>query len=175
MSTGRMHLSMVSRAGPGGPGILRRAEASLKYRARAQAWRIFEAAKPAAQALNRAERRASIFVFGCQRSGTTHLEHLFRSDPRSTVYGEFSALSTAPDKTVWRPLPEVAAALGSSSGTYTVARSLLFSHRAKEALDAVSPSGAVWMFRDAESVVDSMVRKWGADFRAISERVETDR
>jgi hypothetical protein len=146
----------------------------MKSRAQSRAWRIFEAAKPAVQALRRDRHLATFFIFGCQRSGTTHLERLFRSDPRSTVYGEFSVLSIEPEKTFWRPMPDIARTLTSHAGTYAVARSLLFSHRAREALDAVSPSIGVWMFRDAESVVDSMIRKWGPAFRAISERVETD-
>lgn len=155
--------------------LLRRVEASARARARSRAWAIFEAAKPAVQAMRRQGPAAHVFIFGCQRSGTTHLERLFRSDPRSTVYGEFSALSVAPDRTAWRPLGEVAQALRSSRGAYTVARSLLGSDLARAALDSVSPSAAVWMFRDPDGVVASMIRKWGPDFRAISQRVETGR
>jgi hypothetical protein len=120
-------------------GFLKRVEASARARTRNHAWAIFEAAKPAVQAMRRHGPAAHVFIFGCQRSGTTHLERLFRSDPRSTVFGEFSALSVAPDRTVWRPLDEVAQALSASHGAYAVARSLLGSDLALAALDCVSP------------------------------------
>jgi len=99
---------------------------------------------------------------------------LFRADPRSGVHGEFSALSIRPDSTVWRPLPEIRAEVGRRRCGYTVSRSLLASDFAGDVLDAVPNSAAVWLYRDAPSVVRSMVNKWGGDFRAISERVETD-
>jgi hypothetical protein len=115
-----------------------------------------------------------IFIFGCQRSGTTHVERLFRADPRSRVFGEFSALSITPKHTVWQPPSAMREILAAQPGEYWVIRSLLASHRIIIALDAWPSAAALWIFRDANSVVDSMIRKWGGNFRAISERVETD-
>ncbi|MEL6645005.1 MAG: sulfotransferase [Pseudomonadota bacterium] len=114
-----------------------------------------------------------MLVVGCQRSGTTHLERLFRADPRSHVFSEFSALSIAPDKTVWRPLDDVVDMLEGCGGRYSVARSLLSSHNTARILDALPGSVAVWMYREADPVVRSMLRKWPGDFQSISERVES--
>ncbi len=143
-------------------------------RSRTRLWKSYEGAKRISKAALHRTPSSHFFIFGCQRSGTTHLEKLFRADPRSAVFSEFSLLSIAPNKTVWRPLPEVATLLKMQSGAYTVARSLLFSHRAKEAVDNVSLSSAIWIFRSAEDVVDSMVRKWGPDFKDVSEPVESN-
>jgi len=158
-----------------GAALLKRVAASLASRTEAAAWRAFEASKPAFNVVSgRQAPAAHLFVFGCQRSGTTHLERLFRADPRSAVHGEFSGLSIRPDSTVWRPMFEIRAELGRQRCGYTVSRSLLASDFVAEVLDAVPNSAAVWLYRDAPSVVRSMVNKWGRDFRAISERVETD-
>jgi hypothetical protein len=135
-------------------------------------WNRFERLKPVALGLTGARPSGHVFVFGCQRSGTTHVERLFRADPRSAVFGEFSALSVDAGGTAWRPLGDIGRDLKRQRATYTVARSLLASHRAVEILDAVTPSVGLFMFRDVDGVVDSMVRKWGSGFRALSERVE---
>ncbi|MEO1542626.1 MAG: hypothetical protein AAFR75_01180 [Pseudomonadota bacterium] len=101
------------------------------------------------------------------------MERLFRADPRSCVFSEFSALSVAPDKTAWQPLDDVVSILQSSGGGYSVARSLFSSHRSAEILDALPGSIGVWVYRDAGPVVRSMLRKWDGDFRAVSQRVES--
>lgn len=154
--------------------LLGRIEKSLRYRAAKASWKAFEAAKPLYQTVTASRPQAHLFIVGCQRSGTTHLERLFRADPRATVFGEFSDLSIEPGKTVWRSLDEIRADLATCRGSYTVARSLLVSDRIDTALDAVPGSRAIWVWRDMRPVVASMIRKWGADFRAVSERVETD-
>lgn len=146
---------------------------SLAARGRTLMWNRFERSKPVVLGLAGARPVGHVFVFGCQRSGTTHVERLFRADPRSAVFGEFSALSVDDDRTAWRALHEVARDLKCQRATYTVARSLLASHRAVEILDAVTPSVGLFLFRDVDGVVNSMVRKWGDGFRALSERVET--
>lgn len=115
--------------------------------------------------------RSFIFIFGCQRSGTNNLEKLFRADPRSAVFGQFSSLSIDAGKTVLSPLPELTSNV---AGRIVVARFVLASHRSPEIINAVPGSRAVWMFLDYQPVVALMVRKWSGDFEAISRRVETD-
>lgn len=156
------------------PLTVARIRNSLEHRISAQSFQLFENGKRVLHGLTRTKPRAALFIFGCQRSGTTHLERLFRADPRSVVFGEFSDLSIARDKTVWPPPPELRARLKAARGRFAVARSLLASHRAAEILDAVEGARAVWMFRHADEVVASMMRKWGGDFEAVSRRVETD-
>jgi len=151
------------------PARIRR---SLAARGRTVLWNRYERLKPFALGLTGARPAGHVFVFGCQRSGTTHVERLFRADPRSAVFGEFSALSVDTGGTAWRPLVDIGRELKRQRAAYTVARSLLASHRAVEILDGVTPSVGLFMFRDVQGVVDSMVRKWGSGFRALSERVE---
>lgn len=151
-----------------------RIRASLEYRVASRSFRMFEGGKRVLHSVVRSHPEATLFIFGCQRSGTTHLERLLRADPRSVVFGEFSTLSIDPEKTVWLPLPELRHRLETAGGDYAVARSLLASHRAAETLDAVPGSRAVWMFRRADEVVSSMLRKWKGGFEEISRRVESD-
>jgi len=76
-----------------------------------------------------------IFIFGCQRSGTTLLERIFRHDFNSAVFGEFSDLNIDIDRTVWKPFPEVQRHFKMCRASYVVARSLYESGRASEILD----------------------------------------
>jgi hypothetical protein len=151
-----------------------RIKASAEYRIASRSFTFFEKAKRGMHGIIGSQPKSALFIFGAQRSGTTHLERLFRADPRSVVHGEFSALSIQPDKTVWPPLAQLRKQLETSSGKYVVARSLLASHRASEILDAFPTGRAVWMFRPAEEVVNSMLHKWGGKFEEISRGVETD-
>ena len=153
---------------------LPRLSSYVRDRVSSVSFRAFEGAKRRVHSLTAVHPQGTVFIFGCQRSGTTHLERLFRSDPRSVVFGEFSALSIDASKTVWRPLDELRHHIETSDGVYAVVRSLLASHRAKEALDAMPNSVAVWVYRDPQEVVSSMMRKWSAGFEEISRRVETD-
>lgn len=153
---------------------LARVRASIRYRVSSRAFDIFESSKRVLHNLTGHHPSRTLFIFGAQRSGTTHLERLFRADPRTVVFGEFSSLSIEPSKTVWASPGELRQRLETSQGSIAVARSLLASHRAAEILDAIPGSRAVWMYRRADEVVASMIRKWQGDFEAISRKVETD-
>lgn len=118
--------------------------------------------------------RSVIFVFGCQRSGTTFLERLFRDDNDSVVFGEFSELSISPDKTVLRNNASIAYLVMRSNATYAIIRNLFESDRSAELLGIFPQAHAVWVFRRVEEVVASMVVKWGDDFFDISRRVESN-
>ncbi|WP_138466104.1 sulfotransferase [Poseidonocella sp. HB161398] len=166
-------MSMDIATAPGKRLTFARVKASLTYRASARAFDAFEGGKRTLHRLAGSHPSRTLFIFGAQRSGTTHLERLFRADPRTVVFGEFSPLSIDPSKTVWTPLPELRRRLDAAKGSYAVARSLLASHRAIEILDAVPGSRAVWVFRRADEVVASMLRKWPGNFEQISRRVET--
>lgn len=147
---------------------------SLSSRLETRRWKSHEARKEKHLREFRETPAGPIFIFGCQRSGTTHVERLFRADPRSRVFGEFSALSVTPDHTVWQGRAAMQHILAEQPGAYWVIRSLLASHSIVDILNDWPESTAIWIFRDANSVVDSMIRKWQGDFRIVSERVETD-
>lgn len=150
-----------------------RIRASIASRIETRRWKAHEASKQRQLSWFSGVPVGPIFIFGCQRSGTTHLEKLFRSDPRSRVFGEFSQLSVTPEHTVWQEEDAMRKILEQNPGAYWVVRSLLASHDILDVLQAWPDSTAIWLFRDANSVADSMIRKWGGDFREISERVET--
>lgn len=116
-----------------------------------------------------------IFIFGCQRSGTTLLERIFRHDFNSAVFGEFSDLSIDIDRTVWKPLPEVQRQFNTCRASYVVARPLYESTQANEILNFFPHAVAAWIYRDYRAVVDSMKRKWEDNFFEISRRVESNR
>ena len=150
-----------------------RARRSISGRYASYRWRVFEGLKPVFRSRFGAPARSTVFIFGCQRSGTTHMERLFRADPRSVVHGEFSDLSVTPDSTLWMPFDQMRTRIDHDAARYVVIRSLLASHRAVETLEHWPDAAAFWVFRDANSVVDSMIRKWGGNFFEISKRVES--
>lgn len=115
-----------------------------------------------------------IWIVGCQRSGTTLLERIFRQDLNSEVFGEFSPLTIGPDKTALKPFAEVQNMLAGCNARYGVIRPLFESDRIDEIMDFFQPSVAVWMFREPLYVVNSMLNKWGDQFFNISRCVESD-
>lgn len=147
---------------------------SLSYRFRAKCWLFYEAIKPLWMYLSYGIPQKQVFIFGCQRSGTTHLEKLFRADCRSIVYGEFSELSEHKGSTRWRELHAIKKIFSEKHARYVVARSLLASSCTLEVLEHFTEARVIWMFREPTSVVDSMIRKWGDGFKEVSEKVEVD-
>ncbi|PQB04235.1 sulfotransferase [Aureitalea marina] len=117
---------------------------------------------------------AVIWIFGCQRSGTTFLENIFRHDLNSSVFGEFSPLTIGERKTVLKGRAEVTTLVSDQNAKYVVIRPLFESDRAIELMNFFPNSIGVWMFREGSFVVDSMMRKWKDQFFAISRRVESD-
>lgn len=117
---------------------------------------------------------AIIWIFGCQRSGTTFLENIFRHDLDSVVFGEFSELTIAGRKTVLSSPNKLVNIVSNQNAKYAVIRPLFESDKAIELMNLFPNSIGVWMFRDCPSVVDSMKRKWDKDFFNISKLVESD-
>jgi hypothetical protein len=118
--------------------------------------------------------KAVIWIFGCQRSGTTFLENIFRHDLSSSVFGEFSELTIAGRRTVLREGGDIVQIVSNQNARYVVIRPLFESDRALELMNMFDHSVGVWMYREGPSVVDSMIRKWQGDFFSISKKVESD-
>lgn len=114
-----------------------------------------------------------IWIFGCQRSGTTFLENTFRHDLDSAVFGEFSQLTIHPAKSILSDLNNVREIVQSQNAKYAVIRPLFESDRVIDLLNLFPNSVGVWLFRDCPHVVDSMIRKWGDRFFEISKRNES--
>lgn len=147
---------------------------SVFQRIMSRRWKRYEQLKAGRLAGYGESPKGPIFILGCQRSGTTYAERLFRADPRSRVFGEFSELTILPTHSVWRDPSSMRQVLSAHRGEYQVIRSLLASHRVCDLLEDWPRSVVLWMFRDANSVVASMMHKWQGDFREVSEKVETD-
>lgn len=120
------------------------------------------------------EPQAVIWIFGCQRSGTTFLENIFRHDLDSVVFGEFSELAIAKDRTVLKQNDQLKNIVLSNNAKYAVIRPLFESDRIEELLNIHPNSIGIWMYRDFEAVVDSMLRKWDDQFFLISKKNETN-
>jgi hypothetical protein len=115
-----------------------------------------------------------LLILGCQRSGTTLLERIFRTDLDAVVFGEYCELTIASDRTVWQPLDRVKAKIEGCNAKYSVAKPLFESDRACELLEFFPTALVLWVFREPPLVVNSMKNKWGNDFFEISRRVESD-
>ncbi|MBH07771.1 MAG: hypothetical protein CMP71_01550 [Flavobacteriales bacterium] len=115
-----------------------------------------------------------IWIFGCQRSGTTFLQKIFEKDLNSKVHGEFSILTIGENKTMLKDKLEIKKIIENQNGKYIVIRSLFESDNAIELLDIFSNSIGVWVFRKSEEVVNSMIEKWNSKFFDISKKVESD-
>jgi hypothetical protein len=118
--------------------------------------------------------KAVIWIFGCQRSGTTFLENIFRHDLDSIVFGEFSELTIDGRKTVLTSTDKLVSIVSNKNAKYAVIRPLFESDRAIELMNLFPNSIGIWMFRDCLSVINSMKRKWDEDFFNISKLVESD-
>ncbi|MEM9341983.1 MAG: hypothetical protein AAGA87_02960 [Pseudomonadota bacterium] len=153
---------------------LQRIHSSIASRVATRSFRVFEQSKRCFNEVVGVHPSAGLLILGCQRSGTTHLERLFRADMRSVIFSEFSDLSFDPGSVVWVDLSDVQRRLARAPGRYVVVRSLFASHRAVEILDSLRSLRVIWMIRPAAEVVASMISKWGDRFEAISRRVETD-
>lgn len=121
------------------------------------------------------EKRVTVFILGCQRSGTTMLMDSFDRDPQARIFGEFSRLNGFNPglRRLWpqntkrfdirmRPVAEVARVIAGVRYPLVVSKPLVESQHAVALLEAVPSSSAVWVFRDYRDVAASNVRKFGA-------------
>lgn len=107
---------------------------------------------------------AIVFIVGCQRSGTTMLNDVFKHDLRSKVYGEVSELTNADPIRQLRlnPWDDVLSTIAKSPAPISVVKPLVESQNTSELLSFFPNSCAVWMVRHYRPVAASCVSKWGA-------------
>jgi hypothetical protein len=112
-----------------------------------------------------ASRRRSLLIFGCQRSGTTMLQHSLLDHSRQVlVLGESDPRFVQPedpDRLRWKSPAEVSVALGKLPFELVVTKPIVESHRAAELLDSLPNSRAIWMFRHYHAVAASNLAKFG--------------
>lgn len=104
--------------------------------------------------------RSLLFIFGCQRSGTTMLTGLFREDPAAIVYGERGLAK--PGELRLRPFDEIKSIIDSEKALVQVCKPLVESQHAQRILEFFPDARAIWMVRDYRDVVRSAIRKFSA-------------
>jgi len=101
----------------------------------------------------------TVFVLGCQRSGTDMLMSVLDAAPDTWTYGE-DAPAAFRDFQL-RPLEVIDGLVRRNRGEIVAFKSICDSHRADELLDRYPRSRVVWIYRDYRDVANSAVRKWG--------------
>lgn len=132
--------------------------------------RIRQLYKPWYQRLRYSQNEKKIiFIFGCMRSGTTLLSHIFDAMPFTDVYGEYSALSAQdPYRLRWTSLDDAQAILSESPAPLIVCKPLVESQHASALLDYFPNSSAIWLYRHYEDVAASNIVKFGEMEGAIN-------
>lgn len=112
-----------------------------------------------------------LFIFGCQRSGTSVTLRSLGKLPEAMSYPEINSdLSTKDTSELPRhtirldPLQDVKSVLERNPSRLIVVKPLVESQRAKEILEYFPQSKALWIYRDYADAVHSMAEKWGRDF-----------
>jgi Sulfotransferase domain len=136
------------------PLVLRRGRAALKRMART--------AIPAP-----VEKRRTLVVVGCQRSGTTMLQQsLLDRSWRVIILEEHDrrlVRADDPDRILWRPLHEVSNRMAQLPFELIVTKPLVESHRTIEILDSLPKAKAIWMLRHYLAVAKSDVARFGPE------------
>jgi hypothetical protein len=102
---------------------------------------------------------AVLFIFGCQRSGTTLLSRIFEGDSLVCSFAEHSrALSRHDHLLRTRSLDDLEEVFSSCRGYLTVSKPLVESQRAVDFLDHFDDAKAIWSYRHYRDVVRSFVR-----------------
>lgn len=127
--------------------------------------------------IHKADSQQILFIFGCQRSGTSLMNRIFTRDFRVSVYREASGLSLPDDPTGLRlkPYDELKEDFSRNKAPYLVLKPLVESQNALDMLDYFSNAKGLWMYRDYKDVVQSGLRRFNAgvglrDLRHIIDR-----
>jgi hypothetical protein len=110
------------------------------------------------------ERKSILFIFGCQRSGTTLLAEIFERDFDNTVvYHEFSVLSSLDKQYKIRLNPPhvVKKEVDGIRASIVVLKPLVESQNALRLLNYFENSKAVWVYRHYRDVALSNLTQWG--------------
>ncbi len=100
-----------------------------------------------------------LFIFGCQRSGTTLLSRIFEGDALVYSFAEHSKMLSRSDHQYrTRSLDELAESFSTCKGRMIVAKPLVESQRALSFLDHFHDAKAIWSYRHYKDVVRSFVK-----------------
>lgn len=111
-------------------------------------------------------KKSLIFVFGCQRSGTSATIHGLKELQNFKIFDETNDLihKKSNDRNYIRlkPFNELKAIFESQNENVIVVKPLVESQNALNILDYFKGSVGLWLYRDYKSVVKSLIKKWGA-------------
>jgi len=112
-----------------------------------------------------AAEKTILLILGCQRCGTTLMQNILDRDIRSSIYGEFSKLSSRDRENRIRlnPLQEVRQALDADRADLIVLKPLVESQNALKLLDAFDNARVLWMYRDFRDSAVSGISTFGRD------------
>ncbi len=107
--------------------------------------------------------RSILFIVGCQRSGTSIMQVVFKHDLNTRSYGEFSELSSNDRKSGIRlnSLELVEKEFSKVKASFIVTKPLVESQNTLQLLDYFHNSKAVWMFRNYRGVALSNIKYFG--------------
>lgn len=106
----------------------------------------------------------TLLIFGCQRSGTTALQHVFAADPNVVSFGELGlAFERRPFNHRLRRADTVRRLTLLTGASMVVIKPLVESHRVVDLLDRLPDSRAVWMYRHYAEVASSNLKRFGPD------------
>jgi len=132
-----------------GPYVLRKASAGVLGLRR---WM--------AQTFRRPDAKPKVlFIFGCQRSGTTLLSRVFEGDALACPFPEHSRTLARPDHPLrTRSLAELERIFRKCKGHLIASKPLVESQRATAFLEFFPDSKALWSYRHYRDVVRSFVK-----------------
>lgn len=144
--------------------------------------RVLERSKQLYHSVTGSQMDNLLFIFGCQRSGTTILQRIFEQDWNTKIYGEVgSALSKQDTKLGLRldPIEDLRKELGKQKAPLVISKPLVESQNAAELLEQFPGSKAIWMYRHYADVASSKLKKSGnmsgvGDLRYIYQNTPND-
>ena len=115
----------------------------------------------------RTRSKTLLFVFGCQRSGTTVFTQLFQNDLASKVYGEKGLSREEGDERDRRfrllPLDEIQRRTSAERASLLVSKPLVESQNARDILSSLPDARAIWMVRGFRDVAYSSQRRFSRE------------
>ncbi|MEM7030767.1 MAG: sulfotransferase domain-containing protein [Chloroflexota bacterium] len=122
--------------------------------------------------LDQTQPKQPLFIFGCQRSGTTMLAKIFKQDLNTTMYGERGLGIDGGLRT--KPFDEIRSIFERERGTLLVAKPLVESQYAHQFLDyfseeeslkekGINGAKGVWLYRNYRDVANSSLNKFGTE------------
>ena len=111
-----------------------------------------------------ANQKKILFIVGCQRSGTSLMDRIFKNDLRTKTYSEFSELSSEDDYNLkLNPLPSVAKDIYKERAPFVVLKPLVESQNTVALLNYFEDSQALWMYRHYKDVAASNLKHFGIE------------